>query len=209
MLPPPMSGPPEGIIIAGKVSYLPKVFAIIGEPMEETRRVIRATRRAVPLLTDIISSTSYLYAEVLPAEELAWPPNAQERIRAEITSADYLIGFEHNLPFGFVGIEKIEACCRLIGPYLYREYLGKGYGEFLLDFGIKLASATGLNPIFLLVHRQATWATAFFGRHGFEQISDDPEFIRRWRDGILADYPLPGNQVLMARLLDRRQAPDG
>jgi GNAT superfamily N-acetyltransferase len=166
------------------------------------KQVVRATKRAVPLLTDIIDSTAYLYAAALSPEELTHVAEIRARIRAELVTADFLIGFEENKPFGFVGVEKIEASARLVGPYLYPEFLGHNYGKFLLDFGIKLSQSTGLNPIFTLVHRQAVWAISFFMRWGFEQLSDDKEFIRRWHDGILADYPLPGNSILMAQLLD-------
>lgn len=166
------------------------------------KRVIRATGRALTLLADIVNSTSYLYAAALPPEEYTQIIGAEEKIKTRLSVGDYLIGFEDHLPFGFVGAEKVEGCCRLIGPCLYREYLGREYGRFLLDYGIRLARGTGLNPIYQLIHRQAEWAVSFFTHWGFEQISDDVEFIKRWHDGLLADKPVPKNHLLMALLLD-------
>jgi GNAT superfamily N-acetyltransferase len=166
------------------------------------RRVIRATGRALTLLADIVASTSYLYAATLPPDEYTRVIGGEERIKEQLSVGDYLIGFEEHLPFGFVGAEKVEESCRLIGPFLYREYLGRGYGRFLLEYGIKLARGTGLNPIYQLIHRKADWAVNFFTHWGFEQISDDVEFIRRWHDGLLADKSVPENHLLMALLLD-------
>ncbi len=166
------------------------------------KRVIRATGRALTLLADIVASTSYLYAAALPPEEYTQVVGNEEKIKARLSVGDYLIGFEDHIPFGFVGAERVEDCCRLIGPCLYREYLGRGYGHYLLDYGIKLARATGLNPVYQLIHHRADWAVSFFAHWGFEQVSDDIEFIKRWHDGLLADKSVPENHLLMASLLD-------
>lgn len=158
----------------------------------------------MPLLVDIVDSTAYLYSDLADSAAGSPKPSVEDKVREWLVSADLLIGFEENLPYGFVGAEKVESCCRLIGPYLYRDYLGRGYGLILLDQGIKLARGTGLNPVFALMDTRASWAVSFFSYNGFERIADDPEFIKRWHDGLLANRQMSPTTLLMARLLDAK-----
>jgi GNAT superfamily N-acetyltransferase len=128
-------------------------------------------------------------------------------LRAAVVLHDYLIAFERFIPFGFVGAETIDDCCRLVGPYLYRDYLGRGYGKFLLQAAISRAHTEGALVLYSLGQRDAAWFTRFLLRSGFEAISDNPEDIRRWRDGLLAGRSLPVGTTLFARLIEEPPPP--
>ncbi|MCK4857590.1 MAG: hypothetical protein KAT58_06465, partial [candidate division Zixibacteria bacterium] len=120
-----------------------RFFAILDLMAE--KRLARAGQHAIPLILDIIDSTFYLYGEILEPEELAPREITAKQVVGWLKRGEYRIGFENFMPFGFVGCEAMADCCRLIGPYLYREYLGQEYGKFLLDAGIRWARDRNLS----------------------------------------------------------------
>lgn len=156
------------------------------------RRFSTANQHAIPLLEDIVESTRYLYAN--PTDQspplLDFVHIDEER---ELGRREFYIGFEDHFPFGFIGLVNHKIAAEIIGPFLYREYLGRGYGGDLLDYARLHAADRGETLIFALVPATAPWALSFYARQGFDFLSGQPEFIRRWNDGLLADrYPLEG-----------------
>jgi GNAT superfamily N-acetyltransferase len=162
----------------------------------------RARRNAATLVADIIDSTAHFYYPWIPPDAYAPLPRELDALEVELEQGIFWIGFEKNFPFGFVGISAREGAGRLIGPYLYRDYLGQGYGKALLDKALETVQELGLNPAYALAHREAEWALNFYRRWGFEVVSDDPEFIARWCDGLLANEQIPNDHLLLATLTE-------
>ena len=114
---------------------------------------------------------------------------------------EYFLGFEDHFPFGFVGLKAVDDCGEFCGPFLYRDYVGKGLGNYLLTEITRLARTKELRLLLTMIPCQADRAQDFLIRNGFELISGDAEFISRWRDGLLADRQLESGTVLFARLV--------
>jgi GNAT superfamily N-acetyltransferase len=165
-------------------------------------RVVIARERAAVLLMDIVDSTAHFYEPFYGPGQYQPLPNDVRALAKKIREGLYLVGFERFIPFGFVGVEGVEDTSRLVGPYLYRDYLGEGYGKFLLDRAMESIQLTAEKLVHTLVHNRAHWAIGFFKRWGFEPISDQPEFIKRWHDGVLAAEAVLPQHMLMARLTD-------
>ncbi len=166
-----------------------------------TRRVTKANQHARVLLQDIADSTSWLYEtpalELRPVDDfssLFEHPHAMRR--------DYFIGFEKHIPFGYVGLQVLDEAAEIVGPFLYREYLGQDYGRYLLEYVLDIARAREAGIAFTLTPCQATWAVNFFSRNGFDPVSSELEFIKRWHEGLLADRELPPETVLFARIVE-------
>lgn len=164
------------------------------------RRILKASDRAVPLLLDIIQSTKSLTEGSLASITLLSNSSESSDQVAVPNTAEFFIGFEDHLPFGFVGTIPLEDCGELKGPYLYRDYLHKGYGAFLLNYVVEQARSRKIRVLFLLIQSAAGLDVNFFRRNGFEIISDDVQYMRRWHDGLLAARSIPAGSILLARI---------
>jgi len=166
-----------------------------------SRSVTKANHHARALLQDIADSTRWLY-ETPQLEEQPEDDFASLYEHPHALRRDYFIGFERNIPFGYVGLQVIDEAAEIIGPFLYREYLGQDYGRYLLEYNLDVARAREAGIAFTLVPGDATWAVNFFSRNGFDTVSREAEFIKRWHDGVLASRDLPADTVLFASLVE-------
>ena len=167
------------------------------------RRIVKASARATPLLLDIVESTAHLTESTLHTRRVEDAIEAASATDLSLGHCSYFIGFEDHLPFGFIGLGAREECGEVVGPYLYRDYLRKGYGSFLVNHLLEIAEDIDLHIFFVLASQNDPSIVPFFTHNGFEVISDDPEVISRWRDGLLADHELVRGSILLARLVDR------
>lgn len=165
------------------------------------RRIVKASNHALPLLRDIIDSTSFLIKDS-PAHG-SIPGILEPSFGGDYSpeSQEYFVGFEDHLPFGFVGFAPEEDCAEVFGPFLYRDFLHRGCGTCLLGYLIDLAKSRNIRVLYLLMPIRDERAIAFFSRNGFEVVSDSPEFIKRWRDGLLAARPIADGAILLAQVL--------
>jgi N-acetylglutamate synthase-like GNAT family acetyltransferase len=171
-------------------------------PMSD-RRIVKANPHATPLMLDIVESTSFLPGGDLFRARFVEMLSSQAAAQLSFGSCEYYLGFEDHFPFGFVGLTPLDDCGELRGPFLYRDYLGQGCGEYLLSQIHDLARNRELHLLYSLIPEDAQKAQSFLIRNGFELISTDPQFIRRWRDGLLADAQLEIGSALFARLIER------
>ena len=165
-------------------------------------RYSNANVHALPLLLDIIDSTTFLFEDFRPSWRLHEEIEAASATGLSLGRGEYIIGFQDHSPFGFVGLYENEECGELFGPFLYRDYFRKGLGTLLFHEICNLARSKEMTIIYSLLPNNATWAISFFTHCGFESISDEPEIIKRWCDGLLADKKIPEYSLLMAILLE-------
>ena len=166
-----------------------------------SRRVTKANQHARILLQDIADSTRWLY-ETPQFEDHQADDFASLYEHPHALRRDYFIGFEKHIPFGYVGLQVIEETAEIVGPFLYREYLGQDFGKYLLEYAVDVSRAREAGIIFTLVPGDATWAVNFFSRNGFDPVSSDPEFVKRWHDGLLAARELAAGIVLFACMIE-------
>lgn len=107
------------------------------------------------------------------------------------------------LPVGFAGLDANlpHGIVYLAALYLRTESRRHGTGRAVLETIAREASAAGARELALLVHRDATWARSFYGRHGFRLVTDDPAAIRDYAGGGLARHALPA--TVPTQLLSR------
>ena len=165
------------------------------------RRVVKANHHAVPLLLDIAESTTSLYDEAGQAYAALFEKLEFGSEDLDVTGTEFFIGFEDHTPFGFVGLTKIEDCGELIGPYLYREYLRRDYGDFLAEYAIDVARTRELRILIVLVRTSSYKLIDFFARNDFDVVSDETDFIKRWRDGILEEMEIAEGTSLLVQIL--------
>lgn len=166
------------------------------------RRIVKANPHAIPLMLDIVESTAFLPGGSQLRARFVEMLSSQAATQTLFGSCEYYLAFEDHFPFGFVGLATLEDCGEVRGPFLYRDYLGQGYGEYLLSQIHDMARDRDLRLLFALIPADTLKAQSFLVRHGFELISTDSEFIRRWRDGLLADACLETGTALLARLVE-------
>ena len=165
------------------------------------RRLVKANPHAVPLMLDIVESTLSLPGGDALHRQLIDGFASQSATETSFGQCEYFLGFEEHFPFGFVGLKAVDDCAEFCGPFLYRDYIGKGLSDFLMTEVIRLARGEELRLVFTIIPREATNAQDFLIRNDFELISGDAEFIKRWRDGLLANRPLETGTILFARLV--------
>jgi N-acetylglutamate synthase-like GNAT family acetyltransferase len=167
------------------------------------RRIVKANTHAIPLMLDIVESTAFLPGGDQLRARFVEMLSSQAATQTSFGSCEYFIAFEDHFPFGLVGLAPLDDCGELRGPFLYRDYLGQGYGEYLLSQIHDLARSRELRLLYALIPADAQKAQSFLVRNGFELVSADSQFIKRWRDGLLADAHLETGTTLLARLVER------
>jgi N-acetylglutamate synthase-like GNAT family acetyltransferase len=171
-------------------------------PMSE-RRIVKANPHAIPLMLDIIESTAFLPDTDRLRARFVELLSSQAVTQMSFGGCEYYLAFEDHFPFGFAGLAPLDDCGELRGPFLYRDYLGQGYGEYLLSQIHNLARDRELRLLYTLIPADAQKAHSFLVRNGFELISSDSQFIKRWRDGLLAETTLETGTALLARIIER------
>ncbi|GEM_PF-1940077 len=171
-------------------------------PMPE-RRIVRANHHAIPLLIDIVESTAFLPGGDKLRTRFIDELSSHAATQTSFGAGEYYLGFADHLPFGFVGLTPLDDCAELRGPCLYRDYLGQGYGGYLLSEIVNISCRRELHLLYELIPTGAQEAWSFLIRNDFELISTDSPFIKRWRDGLLADLPVEDGTALFARLIGR------
>lgn len=171
-------------------------------PMSE-RRIVKANPHAIPLMLDIVESAAFLPEGDQLRARFIEMLSSRAATQTSFGSCEYYLAFEDHFPFGFVGLAPLDDCGELRGPFLYRDYLGQGYGEYLLSQIHDMARSKELRLLYALIPADAQKAQSFLVRNGFDLVSTDFQFIKRWRDGLLAETSLETGTALLARLIER------
>jgi len=167
------------------------------------RRIVKANPHAIPLMLDIVESTSFLPGGNQLRARFVESLSSQAATQASFGGCEYFLAFEDHFPFGFGGFAQLDDCAELRGPFLYRDYLGQGYGEYLLSQIHELARGRELRLLYAFIPADSLKAQSFLIRNSFEFVSADSQFIKRWRDSLLVDVHLEIGTALLARLIER------
>jgi N-acetylglutamate synthase-like GNAT family acetyltransferase len=167
------------------------------------RRIVKANHHAIPLMLDIVESTALLPSGDQLRARFVEMLSSQAATQTSFGGCEYYLAFEDHFPVGFVGLAPLDDCGELRGPFLYRDCLGQSFGEYLLSQVHDMAREKGLRLLYALLPADARIAQSFLVRNGFELVSTDSQFIKRWRDGLLAETLLEPGTALLARLIER------
>lgn len=168
-------------------------------------RIVRAGQHALTLLVDIRENAQRGLCDDLI--EFAGDDYAGLHEHATETSTHYFIGFDDHLPFGYVRISIDDGEGEVTGPYLYPDYLRSELQTALIEFALEFMQNLSVRLVYALALTVIPGTVEAYSNARFEDLSDDPQFIKRWHDGILAQRTIPAQTRLLARILESTRLP--
>lgn len=163
-------------------------------------RYLRAGPRALPLLQDLHEQT---LAPLPPDVVAMWADDfADLLLENEEPNTVYILGFADHVPLGYVRCTFDEQTLEISGPFLYPEFNLANSAAGLLDQVCELARFRERRLIYCICPRPLLTVREALRESGFEEVSAKQEFIKRWRDGLLADHLLAEDCLLFALLLE-------
>ncbi len=122
-------------------------------------------------------SWKYAYKDIIPQSYLDSIPTGQWANSINKTGMNNLVITENGLIIGTAGFcksrwEKYGDYGEIVSIYFLPEYIGKGYGSYLLNSCIDELNKIGFNKILLWVLEENHRARAFYEKNGFI-CSDD------------------------------------
>ena len=168
-------------------------------------RIVRAGQHALTLLSDLRENAE----DGLSEETIRLTSDNYSELHDHATecSTHYFIGFADHLPFGYVRISIDEGEGEVTGPYLYPDYLRSELQAALIEFAVDYMQDLKVRLVYALVLTAIPGTIEAFSSARFEDLSCDPQFIKRWHDGILAHRAVPPETQLFARILESGATP--
>lgn len=170
-------------------------------------RITRAGPHALTLLVDIRENAQRLLSDELIT--LLFDDFHDLHEHASECSIHYFIGFENHFPYGYVKVSLDDGEGEIAGPYSYAEYSDGPLQTALLAYALDFCQKHQVRLVYSLNIKGILGAAESYLQTGFEDISDDSQFIKRWHGGILADRVIPPGTQLFARLLEIEDLPIG
>ncbi len=163
-------------------------------------RYLRAGPRALPLLQDLLEQT---LAPLPPDIAAMWADDfAELLIESDEPGTVYILGFSDHSPLGYVKCILDDQTLEICGPFLYPEFDSAASARGLLDQVCELARFRQRCLIYCICPQPLLTVLEALREAGFEELAAEREFIKRWRDGLLADHLLAQNCLLFALLLE-------
>lgn len=167
-------------------------------------RIARAGPHALALLSDIRDNAArHCHPDLAPLFRNTFDDLYEH---ATECSVHYFLGFADHQPFGFLRVVHEEGEAEISGPWLYPEFHLPEYTTSLLNFTVMFLQKQKTRMVYGLVLPVDPSQLEGYADALFEEISDKPEFVRRWHDGALADRPIPIGTRLFVRLLEQLDA---
>jgi len=161
------------------------------------RRAIRPVRDdEFAELLEIINDAAEVYRGVIPADRWRDPYMPADHLRREIDSGVRFSGYELDGELlGVMGIQDVDDVTLIRHAYVRPTAQREGVGGRLLRS--LLAKATA--PVLIGTWADATWAIAFYEKHGFAVVSAEEKtrLLRRYWD-------IPERQVETSVVLAQR-----
>ncbi len=168
-------------------------------------RIVRAGQHALTLLRDIRENAVRGLSDDLV--HFTEDDYSGLHEHASECSTHYFIGFEDHLPFGYVRISIDDGEGEVTGPYSYPDYLRSELQASLIEFAVDYMQNLKVRLVYSLVLTAIPGTMEAFSSVRFEDLSSDPQFIKRWHDGILAHRAVPPRTELLARILESTARP--
>ncbi len=136
---------------------------------------------------EIINDSAGAYRGVIPADRWHEPYMSREQLKREIDEGVQFWGFEEDRTLsGVMGIQDKGDVTLIRHAYVRSRMRNRGTGSRLLRF----LESTTEKPILIGTWADATWAIAFYQRHGYRPVSKEE------KDRLLKKYwAIPERQV--------------
>lgn len=135
----------------------------------------------------IINAAAQAYRGVIPADRWKEPYMSRDELRHEIDAGVVFWGFEQAQQLlGVMGLQEVGAVTLIRHAYVRTQHQRHGIGGRLLRTLCNSAS----RPLLVGTWRSASWAIAFYEKHGFRLVSQEQ------KDVLLKTYwDVPARQV--------------
>lgn len=149
----------------------------------------------------IVNEAAVVYRGVIPADRWKEPYMSRTELREEIEAGVAFWGYEVDGELvGVMGIQPRGDVTLIRHAYTRRGRQREGIGGRLLEHFRERAGT----PLLVGTWQAATWAIAFYERHGFRQVAREEAaaLLRRY-------WKIPERQVLTSVVLADRPRPRG
>lgn len=168
--------------------------------------LIRACRNdEFPRIHFIINDAAVAYRGVIPDDRWHEPYMSEEELEAEIAAGVRFLGWyaAPDTLLGVMGAQDVRDVTLIRHAYVLSASQRAGIGSALIAALIESAQ----RPLLVGTWKAATWAVAFYERHGFRLVEDTATVLRRY-------WSIPDRQIETSVVLaDRRwfaaAGPDG
>jgi len=135
----------------------------------------------------IINDGAQAYKGIIPADRWKEPYMPKDELRHEIDKGVLFYGYEKDGDLlAVMGIQHVQDVTLIRHSYVRTAEQNKGIGGMLLAHLRRMTS----RPILIGTWADATWATRFYEKHGFHQVSEQE------KDLLLQKYwSIPARQV--------------
>ena len=130
----------------------------------------RCTAPDVEAIYEIINDAAEAYRGIIPADCWHEPYMSREQMEQEINQGVEFWGFEENhILIGVMGIQDKGDVTLIRHAYVRSRMRNHGVGSRLLRF----LESTTKKPILIGTWADATWAVAFYQKHGYRMVSTE------------------------------------
>ena len=138
---------------------------------ERTPPTIRSCRdHDTDAMLATINAAAQVYRGVIPADRWHEPYMLASELRSEVASGVVFVACElDGAVAGVMGIQPVRNVDLIRHAYVLPEHQGRGLGGALLAH----LRARTARPILIGTWAAATWAVAFYERHGFHLVPDE------------------------------------
>ena len=144
----------------------------------------------------IVNRAAEVYRGVIPEDRWHDPYMPMEELDGEIAAGVEFWGYEDDgALLGIMGIQPVRDVNLIRHAYVMPDSQGRGIGGALLEHLLELAT----RPMLVGTWAAATWAIAFYERHGFEHVG--PE---RTADLLREYWDIPERQIETSVVLAQR-----
>lgn len=141
----------------------------------------KCTEPDVEAIYEIINDAAEAYRGIIPADCWHQPYMSREQLEQEINAGVEFWGFEEDrILIGVMGIQDKWDVTLIRHAYVKSRMRNRGVGSRLLRF----LESTTKKPILIGTWADATWAVAFYQKHGYRMVSTEEKnrLLRKYWD---------------------------
>ena len=153
----------------------------------------------------IINDAAVAYRGVIPDDRWHEPYMPEEELEAEIAAGVRFLGW-YTPPgtlLGVMGSQDVQDVTLIRHAYVLRASQRGGIGSALIDALLQASK----RPLLVGTWKAASWAVAFYERHGFRLVEDAATVLRRY--WTIPDRQIETSVVLADRRWFAAAGPDG
>jgi GNAT superfamily N-acetyltransferase len=127
----------------------------------------------------VINDAAMRYKGAIPDDRWREPYMPIDEVRREMKRMTFFGYMEEGELLGVVGKEPVKDSTLIRHLYVLTKAQGKGVGSKLLD---RVQSAVTTEYLLIGTWQAASWATAFYKKHGFEPAENKDDLLRKYWD---------------------------